>query len=114
MTLYDIFMVTQYEQRFFVYTENTYDECVYMGDGNRAELMDENMCNVFDVLNNKVTRILSCKDGAILVVVKHPHYKKHTCDFYSKDRTKKWDDNDPTTRPWRFSYEMIKECEAYE
>lgn len=96
MTLYDVFMVTQYSQEFIVYTENDYDECSYIGEGSRNELLDEEQClECIDIINDKVVRILSCKGGKLLIVVKQKHHKRHAIGSFV------------------YSYEMEKECGAY-
>jgi hypothetical protein len=114
MTLYDLFMSTLYGQKFHVYDENSYDQHVHHGSGTRAELLDEQVCETgVDVLCNKVISVRSCRDGALLVVVKADHYNRRVEKLYSKDYVAEWNRYDKSTRPWLFSSEMLKECDAF-
>lgn len=114
MTLYDIFMNTVYYQRFHVFDENNYDQHIHYGSGTRADLLNEQVCEMgIDVLCNKVLRIKPCKDGALLVIVKADHYNKRTEKLYSKDQVSKWDISDKSTRPWVFGSEMEREVDAF-
>lgn len=108
MTLYDLFCTTSYTQLFYVYLTNDYDQNIPLLRGTRDSWMKSGNGSAEDVwwhLNDEVDQIIVTSE-ALLVKVKDRNSHRRCEEMYSERYVAKWDQRDPSTRPWLFSAEL--------
>lgn len=110
MILYELLRITKAEQKFVVFVTNDYGENLFVGDGTRAELLDESENDeLFDHLMDKIDIMEVSKDGKTLIVfVRDNNFEKRVDELYPQNYVEKWDIHDENTRPYLFTSEVRK------
>ena len=110
MILYELLRITKAEQKFVVFVTNDYGENLFVGDGTRAELLDETENeDLFDHLMDRIDIIEIAKDGkTILVFVRDENFNKRVKELYSEDYVEEWDTHNPNTRPYLYYHEIMR------
>ena len=98
---------TLYYQPVEIYRANAYDENVIVfRNGNVGEARQDT--NVFDHLMEKVEHY-EYKNERLIIMTRDEHYERHADCDYDKRYVAKWKNDDPSTRPWRFSHEIAND-----
>lgn len=108
MKLCEIFSLTRYDQKMYIYVTNAYDQNVSLGRGTRYDIIcdAENCDDILPHMLDKVDMISVTPDGGLQVLVRDRMYEKPLEEQYDKDYAATWKNHDKSTRPFRFSAEL--------
>lgn len=106
MNLYELLKVTTYNQVFHCYVVNAFDQNILLGSGVREQLMDENECDVFWHLMDKVDCLRIGNDGSIIVQTNDENYNKRVEELYPEHTVKKWS-KEKGNIPYKYSSEIF-------
>lgn len=108
MTLYELLKATQYEQKFLVFVTNIYDQNLFIGQGTRAELLDEAQNEeTFDHLMDEIEIMEIMKDGkTLLVFLRDKNYERKAEELFNEDCARKWKAGN--TKPWKCYFDIIQ------
>ena len=108
MKLSEIFTITRYDQKMYIYITNAYDQNVCLGRGTRYDIIcdAENCDDILPHMLDEVDMITVTPDGGLQVLVRDAMYEKPLEEQYDKDYVVNWDNCDKSTRPFQFSSEL--------
>ena len=108
MKLCEIFSLTRYDQKMYIYVTNAYDQNVCLGRGTRYDIICdvENVDNILPHMLDEVNMVSVTPDGGMQILVRDAMYKKPLEEQYDKDYVATWKNYDKSTRPFRFSAEL--------
>ena len=108
MKLSEIFTITRYDQKMYIYVTNAYDQNVCLGRGTRYDIIcdAENCDDILSHMLDEVDMITVTPDGGLQVLVRDRMYEKPLEKQYDKRYVAKWDNCDKSTRPFQFSSEL--------
>lgn len=108
MKLSEIFTITRYDQKMYIYITNAYDQNVCLGRGTRYDIIcdAENCDDILPHMLDEVDMITVTPDGGLQILVRDAMYEKPLEEQYDKDYVVMWKSYDKSTRPFRFSAEL--------
>lgn len=108
MKLCEIFSLTCYDQKMYIYVTNAYDQNVCLGRGTRYNIVcdEENCDDILPHMLDEVDFISVTPDGGLQVLVRDAMYEKLLEEQYDKDYVATWKNHDKSTRPFRFGAEL--------
>lgn len=108
MKLCEIFSLTRYDQKMYIYVTNAYDQNVSLGRGTRYDIVcdKENCDDILHHMLDEVDMITVTPDGGLQVLVRDAMYEKPLEEQYDKSYVAKWDNRDKSTRPFLFGCEL--------
>lgn len=108
MKLSEIFTITRYDQKMYIYVTNAYDQNVCLGRGTRYDIICdvENVDNIFPHMLDEVNMVSVTQDGGMQILVRDAMYEKPLEEQYDKDYVTTWKSYDKSTRPFQFSAEL--------
>ena len=96
-----------------IFTENNYGQCQPIGSGKQDILLNTEFCDTVWHLCDKVTTVKTNSDASITIFVRNKHSDKPLQKEYSEEQIKRWDNLDPSTRPWLHKIETNEYAERY-
>lgn len=108
MKLCEIFSLTRYDQKMYIYVTNAYDQNVSLGRGTRYDIVcdEENCDDILPHMLDEVDMITVTPDGGLQVLVRDAMYEKPLEEQYDKSYVAKWDNRYKSTRPFLFGCEL--------